>query len=357
LLVSISFTPVGARFRDRVGVWLHSDAKGGPRLLVWRDSLAMARDHLLAGTGPEMFAAEFPKYQSVALAQAYPDNYHESPHNIFLEALLSQGVAGLAIFLLICALGIRTSFQWQVSTPMTTSLCAGLVALLASQQFTGFVLPTIVLFYLTVAVLVSSSSKPIPSNGASHSLTRAVRLVAVPLGALFLVIGVQGMYLDSRWASIRTALQRHEPGAAVAAYTMVRGLYPPEAGADLWFSRALAGAAQNTADPSLRKAGWTSATEAAIRAVTASPDPSNALYNLAALTLLQGDNQKSEVTVREAVVAAPRWYKPHWLLAEILLARGNRQDAEHEILVALDLGAHNNADVQDTVTRIRQTAH
>ena len=87
------FSPAGLKLRAR-GQWELEDLRGGARLLLWRDSLRMARERSLLGFGPDTFGVEFPRYQSVELSRAYPDFYHESPHNIFLDALVSQGVPG-----------------------------------------------------------------------------------------------------------------------------------------------------------------------------------------------------------------------------------------------------------------------
>ena len=57
----------------------------------------MATVHPLTGFGPETFAAEFPRYQSVDLARLVPGFYHESPHNVAFDALTSEGIPGLLI--------------------------------------------------------------------------------------------------------------------------------------------------------------------------------------------------------------------------------------------------------------------
>jgi len=81
---------------------------GGARLYIWRDTLRLARGHWAVGTGPETFTAEFARVQSAKLARAYPDFHHESPHNIFLDALAAQGLAGPVILLLLCGLAFRS---------------------------------------------------------------------------------------------------------------------------------------------------------------------------------------------------------------------------------------------------------
>ena len=62
--------------------------------MVWRDSLPIIRDRWLVGIGPEVFAGEFRKRQSLQLSRAFPDHYHEDPHNLLLGAAINQGVAG-----------------------------------------------------------------------------------------------------------------------------------------------------------------------------------------------------------------------------------------------------------------------
>ena len=51
------------------------------------------------GFGPETFPAAFGPYESEGLAHLYPDFHYESPHNVALDALTSQGVPaeGLAL--------------------------------------------------------------------------------------------------------------------------------------------------------------------------------------------------------------------------------------------------------------------
>ena len=65
----------------------------------------MSAHRPLVGFGPETYGTEFLRFESIQLASVYPDFYHESPHNIFLDALTSQGFLGLLALLGLCALG------------------------------------------------------------------------------------------------------------------------------------------------------------------------------------------------------------------------------------------------------------
>jgi O-antigen ligase len=351
VLSTLYFTPLGDRLRDRIVQW-SSDSQGGPRLLLWRDSLAMARNRLALGAGPETFATEFPKYQSAELARAYPDFYHESPHNICLDALLSQGLPGLALLLGFFALGVGASFRC-VDRTVSAGLASGLIGAFVSQQFTPFVLSTALLFYLTIAMLAALAV----GNGPSDSVPSiGMRPLAATVGALLLLIAGQLVHIDWRWASLRRSLDTGKVEQAMAQYTVIQRLYPPQPGPDVWYSRALLEAAKNSPGDTLHKQAASQALTAAIRAGEVSDDRLNALYNLAVLYSTNSDLPHAEAASRAAIEIAPRWYKPHWLLAELLLAQNRPQPAEQEALKAQDYSGRKALEVTDTLNRIRAAA-
>jgi putative inorganic carbon (hco3(-)) transporter len=107
LAFSIFFvSPAGQGLRARAH-WIGEDRTGGARPLLWRDSVRMSFARPWIGFGPDLFGAEFPKYQSTELARAYPDFYHESPHNSILDALTGSGIFGALALLLVFGTGIR----------------------------------------------------------------------------------------------------------------------------------------------------------------------------------------------------------------------------------------------------------
>src|SRR5579864_2715385 len=147
-------SPAGKKLRARE-FWASEDRLGGSRLQLWKDSWRMAGGRWLTGYGPETFALEFPAHESTELAREFPDFYHESPHNIFLDALDSKGVLGLAAMIGLVGL---------VLVNARGAMGGALVAMLVSQQFTSFTLPTELFFYLAAAMIVSdvkpADSKP-----------------------------------------------------------------------------------------------------------------------------------------------------------------------------------------------------
>jgi O-antigen ligase len=94
--IAFYVSPAGWNLHSRVR-WFREDPRGGARLQLWRDTLAMSLHRLPTGFGPEVFTAQFPHYESEQLPESYPDFAHESPHNMFLDALVAGGLPGLVI--------------------------------------------------------------------------------------------------------------------------------------------------------------------------------------------------------------------------------------------------------------------
>ncbi len=149
---ALYISPLGQPLRSRAR-WFAEDPWGGARPLLWRDSLMMGLARPLTGHGPETFTAAFPHYESAALARAYPDFAHESPHNIFLDALVQQGIPGLLLLAAWCALGFAAAWKIRATHPvLAPCLAAALAAGIVSQQFTAFTIPTAVIFFATIAL-------------------------------------------------------------------------------------------------------------------------------------------------------------------------------------------------------------
>jgi O-antigen ligase len=312
LIAAFYFSPAGDRLRARA-FWASEDRLGGSRLLLWRDSLRMSRKHWLLGYGPETFAVEFPLHQSLDLARAFPDFYHESPHNIFLDALDSKGVIGLAALLALVALCLAYA---------RGPLGGAFVAMLVSQQFTTFTLPTELYFYLTAALLLSDFTP-------QRVVTIRPRFwLAIPfLGmAAYLSIG------DTLLAGARRALDRNDPDTAARIEDRARRWHMA---ADVYFSRRYATMASQR-DPIARFRVWQYALAAARQAPETAEDRQNALINLAALQSTGDDAGAVERTLRQAIAAAPMYYKSHWLLAQVFELEGLGTEARAEAQAAFD---------------------
>src|SRR4029077_15741286 len=138
------FSPAGQQLQGRMR-WFREDPSGGARPYLWRDSLSLIGRHWLAGAGPETFSVEFPKVQSEDLSRAFPEFYHESAHNIFLDAGTAQGLPGLLILL------AATVFAFRNKNPI---LRAGFAAIVVCHLFSVFTVPNALTFWITLAMLL-----------------------------------------------------------------------------------------------------------------------------------------------------------------------------------------------------------
>jgi O-antigen ligase len=334
------WSPAGTLLRARVH-WSLEEPAGGARLLLWRDSLRMAESRLPLGYGPETFLSAFALHQSTDLSRAYPDFYHESPHNIFLDALVAQGIPGLVLLLLLLAIGLAGAWQLR-REPAAAALGAGLAAMILSQQFACFMLPTALAVYLAVAMLVSltcvSPAKPRPDRRRWPLLAGAL-----PLAAVFAFIGFHLILSDSALAAVRGDLEAGKLADATNHYAMYDRWRLPGASADLWYSRRLAQLAQTRAEQAVRVQAFQQGLIAAQRAPSSVEDPFNAYYNLAAFYASLNDFARTEQSLREAIARAPNWFKPHWMLAQVLDAAHRLDTAEYEASIALTLDAKHSA--------------
>jgi O-antigen ligase len=320
LLGGFYLSPAGERLRARV-FWSSEDALGGSRLLLWRDALRMSTGRWLVGYGPETFAREFPLHTSIELARAYPDSYQESPHNIFIDALVSDGVGGLAALVALVALGLAVA---------RGAMGGAFVAMLVSQQFTSFTIPTELYFYLCVAILAGES--------AGVAVKRRMWIgwiLAIPFAGFALYLGSGDLLLGSA----RRALDHGRPGPATRLVGRAR---ERNASADEYFSRRF-----------LAVKIWPDAIVAAATAPKTADDPQNALVNLAAFEATVNDAAGVEQTLRQAIAASPNWYKPHWLLAQVLELGGRMAEAKVEAQAAADRDGGKHPEVQQTLERVR----
>ena len=347
-LVSFFFSSSGLKLRARLH-WSLEDVRGGARLLLWKDSALMAARRPLTGFGPETFTTEFPRFESVELARAYPDFYHESPHNIFLDAFTSQGVFGLLAILAMCGLGAWCVWRAvRVPSPVTAPLAAALAGLLAAQQFIGFVLATSLYFYIIVVLLVATS---VPDSKTPVKAPRSSRLV-LPITiavSLFLVRYAARLVIpDAALEIAQRNIAAGDVSGATHAYRAVLRWHLEGTGDDLAYSLAMQGLATKSPIFATRLAARQQALEAGVRAVSSAEDRQNAWYHLATLLAGNDDAVGVERALRSAIAWAPNWFKPHWTLAQVLALSGHRQEALAESRAAVERDGSHDDQVTET---------
>ncbi len=340
-------SPAGQRLRARTR-WYVEDPRGGARLWLWRDSARMGVERMAFGYGPETFTTEFPHFQSLDLARAYPDFYHESPHNIFLDAFTAQGLPGVLVLAGSCGLAFLAVRRARIQQPgLSAALTGAWVAALLNQQFVCFILPTALLFYLTIGMLASVRTAPsvhVESRGAA----RVLMPFAITLAAVLILYGARLARADYAMANVQRDLDAGNLDRAIAGYQGAGY------GSALFYSRRMALFARNSNKILERLRASQQATVAAADAVREADDRQNAYYNAAEVSALNNDAAGVEQNLRAAISAAPNWFKPHWVLAQFLAQRGKLDEAETEAGYAVERDGGKNPEVTRTLDDIRR---
>jgi O-antigen ligase len=356
LVSLLAFSPVGRSFRVRLAQWIQ-DRGGGTRLMVWRESWPLIENHWLLGIGPEMFAGEFRKHQSLGLSRAYPDRYHEDPHSLMISTALSQGVVGFALTSGLIALGLVSAFRCvRRGTPEGAMLAAAIVALTISEQFDPMTIPNALYFYLpealAVALALPAASQSTPgATRAAPGLAARTFLTAASLGILV----AAALYLipDALLATAgRRLVQGDVPGARASFQSALRFPFPVDC---LWFSQQMAAAARSLPPP-LSQQALAAARVASEEAEQSGEQRFRALYQSAALAVIAGDLGAAEVKLRAAEAVEPWWYRVHATLAQVLWLTGRSVEAEREAALALDCAGNQEPKVRDALENARRQA-
>jgi O-antigen ligase len=340
-------SPAGAKLRARAH-WSMEDPLGGARPLLWRDAMRMIATRPAGGFGPETFVREFPRFQSIELARAYPDFFHESPHNILLDAVASQGVAGGIILVTAWCIALYCGIKaWRNQHPLASPLLAGSVAMLVSHQFTVFVPATALMFFLLQAMLVGiaqdSSSDPAvdwhPTAAWSYAAVASILAGALAVHATQLVVA------DRALAIARERIEAGDVTEARHAHETAMRWSPVGGQAELHYSRAMTDLAGKLTTAEQRKEAWREALAAGVRAVSDSEQRANAWYSLAMLFAAHNDQKSVERCLRNTIAWAPNWFKPHWALAQLLEIDHRYQEAVGEAATAVDRNGWKHPEV------------
>jgi O-antigen ligase len=364
-IAAFYFAPAGGRLRARAH-WIGEDLAGGARPLLWRDSLKMAAAKPVTGFGLDTFVAEFPRYQSEDLARAYPDFYHESPHNVFLDALTAEGVPGLLLLLAVAATGIAGGLRARISNPaLGVALLPAFVATLVAHQFVVFTAPTAFYFYLGAGVLAGARASKSEDFRVPAAWRWAALVVSLAAAGFLAVTAYRLVAADSALAAVQRRLDANDPRAAAEAYRRALSRSGSGVDANLYFSRRWAVVARKVPDV-ISKLYYGQIAVGAASLATKSPEQAqNAWYNLALLEASSNaasnagsstDTRGVEYGLRASIAAAPVWYKPHWALARLLAIEGRLPEASAEARRALYLDDAKDVEVVSSMNEILGSA-
>jgi hypothetical protein len=348
-------TPPGERLRARTR-WFVEDPAGGGRLMLWRGALEMGAAKPLAGWGPETFTGSFTQYQPVELSAAYPDFYHESAHNIFLDTLATQGVASMLVLMVLCYAGVRAALR-SPDRRLAAAILAALTAVITGLQFSAFIVPTALCLYFWIAFAVAAGvEQPLPEGSAvadavarKRGLVRTARWVLAAPAVVWVMFAGSLAVWDARLMNVERAARTGDPEAAARAWAGAKNCEPYGVSADLWYSRRMFAVSQNSPYVVARASALQEATRAGIEASTTSEDRHNAWYHLATLYAQAGRQGETEAALRHAISETPRWFKPRWVIARLLLLTGRREEAAQEAAAAVRLSGGRLPEVNATL--------
>jgi O-antigen ligase len=345
LIAVFYFSPAGTRLRARTA-WSGEDPTGGARPLLWRDSLQMAGARPLAGYGPETFESAFGRWQSPELARLYPDFHHESPHNVALDALTSEGIPGLLLIFGWAVLAFRSvagaiRARALLAIPFTGALVASVTACLFNAMSLSPVLLTLLILAMTLALELPAV--PVAPAG-KHGMP--VRLLGRVLAAILALLTVKLATDDFR-------LARFQQNPGFTAYDAVTKARLPGAGEDMYASRILLTACESAKGIPARLECWRKAEQIAVRGIASADDTANAWYNVAYFTAAQNDARGTAMALGRAIEIYPNWFKPHWSLARLLSHTGDSAKAAAEAERASFLNANHDPTVEQTAKELR----
>jgi tetratricopeptide (TPR) repeat protein len=253
---------------------------------------------------------------------------------VFVDELTAKGILGLAAFGLLCVLALRRPLN---------ELSAVLVAALVNLQFTALVVSSAFFFYWIAAMLIAGEAGGEPRR---RSLALAI---GVPPALVFAVCAFRLVLADYHLGQTRQALNRADAPAAIARYESERRWQLPGVSSDLYYSRALQQITRVQRDLPTAVKALQEAVQAGIRATQFAEDRANAFYSLANIYAVMNNSKDTEFSLRQAIQAAPNWYKPHWMLARTLSLQGRRAEAQIEAETAVNLGGGKHREVRETL--------
>ena len=107
------------------------------RVLIWRSSINMIRDHPIFGVGLDQFLYQYSRrYVS---PDGWPERYTSHPHNVVLDVWLSLGIAGLVVFMALIGAILRRVRVAMRSVHRERGVAVGAIAALAGGLAHGLV--------------------------------------------------------------------------------------------------------------------------------------------------------------------------------------------------------------------------
>ena len=365
-LVSL-ISPVRRAASSRARDVVAEGITGSGRTYLWRDALRMLPRYAIIGCGPEAFSKVFPQYRSEELARYSAGIANESSHNMYLDAAISFGIPGAALYLAIVLLALYRLFkrQAQESDPIRQVVIAGVAPAIVGAAVHNFFMydqiATGLYFYafMALALIVTTSIKPTPqvprtdkvksSDRSTRELllwpAAAVSLMAVAASVWYAVSllgcdrAVKNAYVAAGSGDIealddncREAAKSPDPTRAysfAAAQAILADVTKR--------SNVLYPVAGDNGSSGERTRAITLGRSLAEESLSRSLTPADNCVLIGYFALCSGDAATCGRFANEAVRLDPFNLNARWLMAEALFAQGNHEDAVREAKDALEI--------------------
>jgi len=171
----------------RLGGGVHAEQKvdelalSGDRPALWRDTLSLTASRPVFGYGPDNFGLVFPRFQTTYLGRQQWDKAHAET----LQVAATQGLVGLAAYLLVLAAFVRTFWRGRQRDGAVPTFAAW-VAYQVTLQLNFSALAASLPFWIFAAAAMESWVSPAAERQreASTSLPRSRGRVGVGAAAI-----------------------------------------------------------------------------------------------------------------------------------------------------------------------------
>jgi O-antigen ligase len=133
------------------------------RFAVWRGSIRMIQDSIIAGVGPDQFLYQY--WRRYSEPAAWPERFTAHPHNLVLDVWLRFGIAGVAVATWLVA-GVSQQAarirRW-TPDPIAAGAIAGLAGGLAHGVVdNGFFLPDLAVMTWAFVAWLTTARRVLP---------------------------------------------------------------------------------------------------------------------------------------------------------------------------------------------------
>lgn len=390
LCLLVASNPASQSIALRAKSFVADGLTGSGRTLLWRDSIKMVPAFAIRGCGPEGFRKAFLPYKSKELAQLAPQTNNESSHNSYLDAAVSYGLPGLALYLAVIAstfyllLDVYRRTTKKHFRIIISGLLASYTAVIVHNFFIFDQIPTGLYFFAMAAIawIASSITTGEGESDARDDSPRPVKSYQryLPLctmaiiGSLF--TGAAVWYcigLMKADVEIKQALASAEAGNLERTMNFgERATFhaDPTRSYDFLFAQAIIICVERlmpgSSVPALPRdeaKSVAAARESALHvaavhaneslARTLTPDSNYVL--LAYISALSGKTEDLKLFAAKAVEWDGNFANARWLMAEAYLAQGLNDEAVREAAIGLELNPFSR-ELTQALRKARQAA-